>query len=116
MGIGERLREERKRLELDYANQTEFAEAAGVKKNAQSNYENNIRVPDADYLAGIASMGCDVLYILTGQRTAQPVEPISVRESRMLENYRALDEEDKAAMQRMTHALAQSVKPNGESA
>ncbi len=116
MGIGERLREERKRLELKYANQTEFAEAAGVKKNAQSNYENNIRAPDADYLAAIASMGCDVLYILTGQRTAQPVEPLSARESRMLENYRALAEEDKTAIQRMTGALAQSVNTDSESA
>lgn len=66
MGIGARLREERLKLKL---NQTEFAEAAGVKKNAQSNYEKDLRVPDANYLEAALRMGCDVVYVLTGRRT-----------------------------------------------
>lgn len=63
--IGERLREERDRLGL---NQTAFAEAGGVQKRAQVNYEKDERHPDAGYLAAIATAGADVLYILTGSR------------------------------------------------
>jgi len=65
VGIGARIREERLKLKL---NQTEFAEAAGVKKNAQSNYEKDLRVPDANYLEAALRMGCDVVYVLTGRR------------------------------------------------
>ena len=63
--IGERLKVERERLSL---NQTAFGELGGVKKLAQINYENNIRLPDAGYLAAIASAGADVLFIITGSR------------------------------------------------
>lgn len=107
MGIGDRLREERMRTGLT---QTEFAELAGVKKNAQSNYEKGERAPDAEYLIALADAGYDVLYILTGVRQTPPAESLTVRENCMLANYRALPEEDQAAVQRMTHALAKSVK------
>lgn len=125
MGIGERLREERKRLELKYANQTKFAEAAGVKKNAQSNYENNIRAPDTDYLKAIEAMGCDVLYVVTGRRNeenitredhhgdgfyakaraARPAEPLNLWERSVLDCMRQLKPEH----QRMIEGIAQSI-------
>lgn len=77
MGIGNRLREERIRAGF---NQTDFAERAGVKKNAQSNYEKGLRVPDADYLSAASCMGCDVLYVLTGER--QTLTENTLEESR----------------------------------
>lgn len=64
--IAIRLREERDRLGL---NQTDFGAIAGVKRNAQMNYENGTRKPDADYLAAIASHGVDVGYLITGLPT-----------------------------------------------
>nr|WP_183003589.1 helix-turn-helix transcriptional regulator [Achromobacter sp. UMC71] len=64
--IGDRLREERVRLGM---NQDEFAEAGGVQRRAQGNYERGERAPDADYLARIAGRGADVLYIVTGARS-----------------------------------------------
>ncbi len=63
---GNRLREARETLRMS---QTAFAETAGVSKRAQINYEQGERAPDADYLARIADAGCDVLYILTGQKS-----------------------------------------------
>lgn len=66
MSIGERLREERKRLSMD---QGPFANLGGVQTVAQSNYENGKRMPDAAYLAGIDAAGADVLYIVTGKRS-----------------------------------------------
>lgn len=64
--IHERLRTERDRIGL---NQTEFGDIAGVKRNAQMNYENGSRSPDANYLAAIAAEGVDVGYVITGKRS-----------------------------------------------
>jgi transcriptional regulator with XRE-family HTH domain len=48
--------------------QTEFAALGGASKRAQIRYESGERSPDAEYLAGIAARGADVLYIVTGKR------------------------------------------------
>ncbi len=63
--FSERLREERKRLEM---NQTEFAKAAGVHLNTQSRYEKGERAPDTAYLGAIAKVGVDMAFLLTGER------------------------------------------------
>lgn len=63
--LGERLKEERKRLDLS---QTRFAELCGVKRTAQTTYESGERTPDADYLEGAGRIGVDVEYVLTGRR------------------------------------------------
>ena len=65
MSIGERLREERERIDL---NQEQLGAIGGVKKLAQFNYENNKRAPDTDYLVQIAKIGIDVNYVLFGTR------------------------------------------------
>lgn len=110
--IAERIKEERERLGLS---QEKFGRIAAVSKQTVIAWEKGSTSPTAMQLAEMAKRSLDAVYVLTGQRT--PVaQPLSVRESCMLENYRAMAEEDKAAVQRMTHALAQSVKSNGESA
>lgn len=63
--FGERLKEERTRLDM---NQADFAEIAGVTKKTQILYEKNERTPDGNYFAAIATKGADVMYILTGDR------------------------------------------------
>jgi transcriptional regulator with XRE-family HTH domain len=63
--IGGRLRLERERLGLS---QEEFAKAGGVGRQSQVRFESGERSPDADYLAGIAKAGADVLYIVTGSK------------------------------------------------
>ncbi|MCB4324321.1 helix-turn-helix domain-containing protein [Alcaligenes sp. 13f] len=63
MSLGERLREERKRKNLD---QAAFAELGGVKALAQRNYETGKRSPDAKYLIALLEHGIDVQYLLTG--------------------------------------------------
>lgn len=69
--IGGRLREERERLGMT---QDDFAPVGGIGKRALIHYEKGERSPDATFLAAIAAAGADVLYILTGQRSA-PVAP-----------------------------------------
>lgn len=61
--LGERLRQERTRLGLS---QAAFGDAGGVKKFAQSNYENGKRHPDALYLESVSKIGADIQYIVTG--------------------------------------------------
>lgn len=90
--IGERLREERERFGF---NQTLFAQWGGVQKRSQLNYEQDARQPDAAYLAAIAHMGADVLYILTGMRhentAVNPTELAYLRNCRALPTAAARD-------------------------
>jgi len=65
VAFGQRLREERTRLGLT---QKEFGEAGGVRMQAQSHYEAELRRPDIDYLAAVANAGVDILYVVTGKR------------------------------------------------
>jgi transcriptional regulator with XRE-family HTH domain len=67
MSFGKRLAEERMRLGLK---QAEFVKLVGTDVAKQSLYENDKRELRADYLARLAEAGIDVLYILTGRRSA----------------------------------------------
>lgn len=82
--IGERLKVERQRLDL---NQTEMGELGGVLKQAQIKYEKGERFPDAAYLAAIAQQGADVQFIVTGIRS-ESVPALDSAERVLLENYR----------------------------
>lgn len=91
--LGERLREERRRLGLT---QEQAATAGGVRKQAQLKYEKGETTPDAGYLAAAALIGFDVLYVLTGK--AAPIEP---EEGELLAAYRRGSPELRAAALRM---------------
>jgi transcriptional regulator with XRE-family HTH domain len=64
--LGERLKQERRRLGLT---QAEFARLAGVKRRAQFSYEKGSRSPNAGYLLAIEKAGADAVMILLGGRT-----------------------------------------------
>lgn len=70
--IGLRLKEERERLNLS---QTALAEIGGKKKLAQLKYEQGESSPTAAYLEAVRRVGIDVLYVVTGERTSQHLEP-----------------------------------------
>ena len=63
MSIGDRLREERVRIELS---QTAFGEALGVCKATVMKWESNIHYPPADVLGKAAEIGLDVRYVVSG--------------------------------------------------
>lgn len=104
-GTGERLKEERARLDL---NQTDFGLLGGVSRGTQKAYELESSSPDLRYLMQLEQAGVDVLYVLTGQRQAHAEQGLDPIETRILDNYRVLPESDKAAVQRLTSALAES--------
>lgn len=80
--IGARLKEERERLGMS---QPQFAGLGEASKRAQINYEQGVSSPDASYLAAIEKVGVDVLYIVTGVRTTNRLEPL---EQLFLERFR----------------------------
>ncbi|WP_447779389.1 helix-turn-helix domain-containing protein [Variovorax boronicumulans] len=124
--FSDRLREERKRLDL---NQTDFAAVGGVKKETQSNYETGTRKPDSAYLEAIAAIGVDVGYLITGVRVLGVRAPaagddaptadgtvmrvVTREESALLDNYEAADEQGRAAARSVLDALAQPKRANG---
>lgn len=66
MGISNRLREER--IRLNHSQESAGA-VGGVRKQAQHLYESGERHPDTRYLLRLQAGGFDVPYILTGERT-----------------------------------------------
>ena len=70
MGISDRLKEERGRLELT---QAALADLVGITKKTQINWEHGISSPNAEALMGYQSAGVDVWYLLTGERAAPGV-------------------------------------------
>jgi transcriptional regulator with XRE-family HTH domain len=83
--IGERLREERERLDF---NQVAFGAIGGVAKRAQIHYEQNERSPDAKYLAAVAKVGVDVRYVITGERKGPVPVKLTEEEAAMLTYWR----------------------------
>lgn len=100
--LGDRLREERERLTL---NQNEMADAGGVKRNSQGNYERGKQNPDTAYLLAVAEVGVDIHYVLTGSRLATGSH-LAEDERMVLEHFRRLDTADQAAVVRLVLALA----------
>jgi transcriptional regulator with XRE-family HTH domain len=76
--IGERLKAERVRLKYS---QEAFGDAAGVGKHSQIRYEKGERSPDGDYLAAIANLEVDVLFIITGHRQPYLAESEDLRDT-----------------------------------
>lgn len=81
-----RLREERERLGYT---QGELAKLAGIKVLSQGNYERGVTEPKGSYFMLLHSLGADIFYILTGDRTSG--ELISTEEKLLLEKYREAD-------------------------
>lgn len=63
--FGDRLLEERKRLEIT---QEKFAELAQIKRTDQHLYEQNVYLPKIDYIFRIQSIGVDTCYLISGHR------------------------------------------------
>lgn len=104
-----RLKQERRRLGL---NQVELANAGGVQKHAQLNYEKGLRYPDAGYLAGIAEVGVDVLYLLTGRASDPETLALDHDEERLLAGYRELKPREKRGVLALVAAIKGA--PEGE--
>lgn len=102
---GKRLEEVRNQLGL---NKTAFAAIGGVSTTSQTNYEENIRSPDSDYLEKIAAAGADVLYVITG-RTIPPSD-LTNDEILLVNNYRDASEKRRVTLLAVSSAFAEADK------
>lgn len=81
MSLENRIKEERERLRYS---QTDFAAIGGASKGSQIAWEKGGVFPNASVLSAWATVGVDVLYILTGRHEIQiedeegPVNPIGI--------------------------------------
>ena len=101
-----RLKEERKRLGLKGG---QLAQIGGVSAVSQSSYEKGKQLPGAAYLAAIAAAGVDVQYVLTGQRSAEPV--LTPEEKAVLAAWQKASQAVRAAALAALQAGADAKKP-----
>jgi hypothetical protein len=86
------------------------AQICGVSREMWGKYERSKAAMGTEVLSRFTEAGADAVFILTGQRIV-PVPSneqtrISRRESAMLDNYRACDEEDRKAIDRIALSAA----------
>lgn len=107
--IGNRLHRERCRLGLSAA---AFAVLGGVDAAVQESFEKGVRHPDAAYLATMAVIGIDVLYVVTGMPTCTEDLSVSRDEVTLLRAYRTTDDAGKKAANAALQAIAQAFPGN----
>ena len=98
--FGMRLAEERKRLGM---RQAEFSALVGTDVPKQSLYENDKRELRGDYLARLAAVDVDIVYVLTGRRNQG--EWLGHGASELLNAYLALPPEMQDALDLFVQAL-----------
>ena len=97
--IGERLADERKRLNFT---QKQVYEALGLGAASLSRYEQGKRTLDLIQAHDFAALGYDIHFVLTGNRLGASVSDLSEEEQAWLELYRQADD------QRMLVKMAQA--------
>jgi transcriptional regulator with XRE-family HTH domain len=106
--LNSRLKEERTRLGLT---QQAFAEFSLAKKRTIADWEKGVSSPTAVQLEALSKIGFDVLYVVTGMRSATIAEQKSTllnrEEEVLLDNFRNSSPEAKAALKATSNALAQ---------
>ena len=102
--IGSRLQEERKRCGMT---QNQVAEALGIAKRTQANYEAGSSDATASYLSKVAvQFEFDVPYILTGRRSTLALDSLNEIEDRIVQQYRSIPSDDQRAIRRFIQAMA----------
>jgi transcriptional regulator with XRE-family HTH domain len=77
--------------------QAEIAALGGLSNKTQLSYESDVRSPDANYLAALARVGIDVLYVITGERAAGASMP--AEQAELLDGFCQLSDVGQAAIQ-----------------
>lgn len=103
LSLGERLREERKRLGFT---QEAFATTASTSVQTVNSYEAGRSDPKTSYLSAIAAAGADTQYIITGMRSSSLAPALPPDETALLDAYRQADNPGKAALLVTAKALA----------
>jgi transcriptional regulator with XRE-family HTH domain len=105
--MGGRLREERERLGQS---QEVLAHNTGISKLTQLKYEAAKSHPNGPYLASLAKMGGDVLYVITGERKSEWLVDDPLRQA-MLDSFDRLSPKQQIEAVQYMALLAAGVAP-----
>lgn len=108
MTIGDRLRIERERLGYS---QSDFSGHAKTTKKSQIDYEKNASSPRASYLEIIATLGADVLFIVTGMRSVTSSDELM---QSLLEQLTLLNEPERKVVLNVANGLLDLRKKESE--
>lgn len=78
VSVGDRLKEERKRIGL---RQEDLAQACDVARRSQILFEKDQHLPGGAYLIAADALGMDVRYVLTGRRGILPPDEMQLVEA-----------------------------------
>lgn len=103
--IGERLREERIRIDVS---QLSMAESCDVSRGTLATWEKGEQSPNAAALAVMAELGVDVLYVVTGQHAGESEATLAPAERTLLQAWRDSNDKGRAALA----AVAEVLRPD----
>lgn len=110
LSLGDRLALERKRMDLD---QERLGALLGRSRRTISAWENGAQSPPAADLMAMAVRGFDVLFLLTGQRSADTVGKLTSEETALVDNYRHATEKGRAAARAVLDAFEKPTPSRG---
>jgi len=87
--------------------QNQLADALGIAKRTQANYEAGSSDATASYLSKVATQfEFDVPFILTGRRTTLALDSLDELEDGIIQQYRSIPADDQRAIRRFVKAMA----------
>jgi len=90
--------------------QIQVAEALGIAKRTQANYEAGSSDATASYLSKVASQfNFDVFYVLTGRRITLALDSLNDVEDAIIQQFRIIPAGDQSAIRRFVKAMADDV-------
>ena len=107
-GFGDRFRAEREKLDLT---QEELASKIATTSRTIISYESNKSPPKLSKLILFASLGADVGYIITGQKTTGAMTP---DETSLIDNYRNSTLGNRSVLRKVGAALEKQIDDDGE--
>jgi transcriptional regulator with XRE-family HTH domain len=114
ISIGDRLREEREALgktQSDLAAVAASLDVPGATRQSQAKYEKGLASPSAAYIAAMATIGVDVLYVLTGHRDSAATQKGDPAEQVLLDSYRRCKPDAKANLIQTAALLSAGISP-----
>lgn len=107
-GFGERLKQERERLDFS---QQEFSELIGLSPNTQRAYEKGKVTLNLGYLQTVERLGVNTMYVLAGRLEQENC--LTPEEFQLVTTYRALATRQRHSLVRIAVELKQKTEVQG---
>lgn len=109
--FGYRLVSERERLGFKAI---DVYSRLNIHRNSQSQYERGLKEPGISYLAGLLTLGFDVVWLLNDDDQTRPVDVLKDDERTLLCAYRALSAHGRYLVGEVAQQLKGAVEPSSD--